>query len=282
MKTSFFLLLAFITLVAAKEFHFDLKNSRSKFLNDFLKPKNLKFSPDQTPYPDMCEKRINPLSPNYYYFFPVVKGKLYKVGDKVEFKSGCFKKNSATISSILSGTMTITLNVDEPEDLLCSDIYLFHTPGINQLATIFTRGEHKIVIENMIPDDLDEIKLNSIKIFGFCQAITEVISSFEMTLELYWGGLGDDPEDPDPLYRPTVPEDMAEANVKMVEFYNHYTIRKRDDILVDLDEKEIHTGDFVAISRMDGVDNMIMIGTGSTIGHSAVAAWIDEKLYVIE
>lgn len=34
--------------------------------------------------------------------------------------------------------------------------------------------------------------------------------------------------------------------------------------------------------RLDGVDQLIMYGTGSTLGHVAMALWFDGELYVIE
>ena len=34
--------------------------------------------------------------------------------------------------------------------------------------------------------------------------------------------------------------------------------------------------------RLDGVDPLIMYGTGSTIGHCTMTVWFDDELYVIE
>ena len=87
---------------------------------------------------------------------------------------------------------------------------------------------------------------------GFCQGIAASIRSLVMTLLLYVGGLGDDPENPIPLFRPTVPDYMIDNNIAMIEFYNNYTIEKREDKFIELDEKYIHTGDALYISRMDG------------------------------
>ena len=57
---------------------------------------------------------------------------------------------------------------------------------------------------------------------------------------------------------------MIEANKKILETYNNYTfIRREDDSIIDIDESMIHTGDFIGISRLDGVEPLIIIGTGS-------------------
>jgi hypothetical protein len=75
---------------------------------------------------------------------------------------------------------------------------------------------------------------------------------------------------------------MIKANMEALKFYMNYEPEIRNSTPIYLDESTIHTGDFLAISRMDGIDPMIMMGTGSHIGHSAVAAWIDGELYVLE
>ena len=53
-----------------------------------------------------------------------------------------------------------------------------------------------------------------------------------------------------------------------------YTMEKRETYRVDLDESEIHSGDFLAITRLDGLDEIIMYGTGSHVGHSTMALWV--------
>lgn len=46
----------------------------------------------------------------------------------------------------------------------------------------------------------------------------------------------------------------------------------------------IQSGDFLAILRLDGLDPIIMYGSGSHIGHSVMALrfWDDEELYIVE
>jgi len=44
----------------------------------------------------------------------------------------------------------------------------------------------------------------------------------------------------------------------------------------------IRSGDYLAIARLDGLDPMVMFGTGGRTGHSAVAVWEGTQLYVVE
>jgi len=45
---------------------------------------------------------------------------------------------------------------------------------------------------------------------------------------------------------------------------------------------QIRSGDYLAILRLDGLDPMIAFGSGGQTGHSAVAAWRGDTLYIIE
>lgn len=44
----------------------------------------------------------------------------------------------------------------------------------------------------------------------------------------------------------------------------------------------MHNGDFLAVTRFDGLDQIIEWGTGGRIGHSAMIFEIDGEKYVIE
>lgn len=44
-----------------------------------------------------------------------------------------------------------------------------------------------------------------------------------------------------------------------------------------LDEKYIESGDMIGILRFDGLDPLIMLGTGSRMGHCVMALWFEEK-----
>ena len=51
---------------------------------------------------------------------------------------------------------------------------------------------------------------------------------------------------------------------------------------IQLDEDLINSGDYFAVMRLDGLDQIIMYGTGSHSGHSVMALRFDEELYIVE
>ena len=284
MRYNKIIFILFLTNILSKEI--DLSNQRNRN-DDFLKlfsqsTRNLKDNSDEEVSEDMCAKRPNPFSPNMFYFIPALKAKLKKVGDQSTFKAGCFKKNIATLTKVSKEELVIELDISEKESVFCNDVLIIHTSNLNNLHANFLKGKHKITLKNLSQDDLDEISINGIKILGFCQGVIGTIQSLIYSLTGFIGGLGYDPNAFFPLFRPTVPDYMIKTNLETLKLYNNYTPERRKDILLDLDEKLIHTGDFIGISRLDGVDPMIMLGTGSHIGHTCVCAWIDGELYVLE
>lgn len=59
-------------------------------------------------------------------------------------------------------------------------------------------------------------------------------------------------------------------------------MEKREIMTYDYDPNLIQSGDFIAIFRLDGVDPMIMLGSGTHSGHSVMALRMDGELYIVE
>jgi len=72
-------------------------------------------------------------------------------------------------------------------------------------------------------------------------------------------------------------------NPKLIEHATKYQWKRREnDSPIQIDEALIQSGDYFAITRMDGLDQIIQIGTGSHSGHSVVALRMDGELYIVE
>ena len=60
------------------------------------------------------------------------------------------------------------------------------------------------------------------------------------------------------------------------------TLEEREIQEIDYDESLIGSGDFFSIMRLDGLDPIIMLASGSHAGHSVMALRIDGILYIVE
>jgi hypothetical protein len=75
---------------------------------------------------------------------------------------------------------------------------------------------------------------------------------------------------------------MEKANVKFLKDNIGLDLVERPVQKVEIDPDTIQSGDFFGIMRLDGLDPMIMYGTGSKIGHNVMALRFDGELYVVE
>jgi hypothetical protein len=74
----------------------------------------------------------------------------------------------------------------------------------------------------------------------------------------------------------------VKQNLAFLKENMNITLVQRDKTPIIIDESMIHTGDYFAITRLQGADSVIMYGTGGLTGHTAVAMWIDNELFVVE
>ena len=75
---------------------------------------------------------------------------------------------------------------------------------------------------------------------------------------------------------------MEKANLEFMKWSMNLEFEERPIQKVEIDESEIQSGDYFAVMRLDGLDPMIMYGTGSHSGHSVMALRFDDGLYIIE
>ena len=211
---------------------------------------------------DLCLRRPYHKTAEPWYWAPVFRAKMKTVGEKYSFSSRCFEKNTVAFKEMSRDKIVLSLENSGKTDTWCSELFIFHTSNHNYLQFIAFEGFHEIVIKRITQD---------------------TVKSFFLTLKAFYGGLGIDPHAKNPKFRPSIPKDMEKANLRILELFNHYTPeRRKNDTIVNFDKKTIHSGDFLLISRMDGLDPLIMIGAGGRSGHSAVCSWVGDELYVLE
>ena len=92
---------------------------------------------------DLCLKRPYWKTAEPFYFFPVLRAKLYQVGDKFSFPSRCFKKNIVSFKEMSTDKIVLTLQNQEKIDTFCSELFIFHTADHNFCSLLFSK-------ENMI------------------------------------------------------------------------------------------------------------------------------------
>ena len=230
-----------------------------------------------------CDIRPNVESSNFYYFAPALRGILHNEVQNFTFEGSCFKKIEISFSYKNNSTeIDIKIVSSEKKRFLCKESVFLGTSRLQNIKVLYMSGTFTLKLKNVNQDDRDEIRINGIRFFSFCQGFWASFKSFVKTLSMYLGGLSTNPKLP--IIGSHVPKYMENANIEFLNNFLNFTQieRKAKGTIMKLDKSNIKTGDYIAIHRMDGLDPLIMFGTGSHTGHSAVAAWIDGELYVLE
>jgi hypothetical protein len=265
--------------------YYNLNTERTKSFDDYYNGSDHFLRQTLQGYEDKCQVREHPDTPDYYWFAPSRKAILNENNISDNFQNNCFQSNTVTLEKLTKEETVLRFEAAEAAHWYCKDSYLISTTAIHQVKFVYMSGVSKVVLYNLTDDDMADIKINGIKVYGFCQGFFNSLRSLFQTFELYLGGLGNSKDAWIPLFRPTIPWYMEDANIDFMQRYLGFKQIHRGsfaDSILNIDEKEIKSGDFIAIHRLDGVDPLIMLGSGSHIGHTCVCLWIEGELYVVE
>ena len=75
---------------------------------------------------------------------------------------------------------------------------------------------------------------------------------------------------------------MEKGNVLFLKEAMQLDLEPRETKKVTIDPNLIQDGDMMAVMRLDGLDEIIMYGTGAHIGHNTMALRFDGELYIVE
>ncbi|CAI2364269.1 unnamed protein product [Moneuplotes crassus] len=215
-----------------------------------------------------------------FQFLPVFVGSLMTDETVVEYEGTCFEKMTFTMKHNSDNSVKVSIDARKKKSTFCKEALFLSTTMRHHVEYLFLERTHHLTLKNLDDDDIIDLNLTGLKMYLFCDGVMDSFISVFNTAKLFLGGLGDNPKLP--IIGSHVPEYMEKANVHFIKEAIGWDMQKRDVTYVDLDESEIHDGDYFAITRLDGLDEIIMWGTGGRTGHSTVALWIDGELHVIE
>ena len=230
-----------------------------------------------------------PDHPDFFKGFGNSAGRVKGEFVKVNTSSYCFKNIRFYWISDSDTQITFYIASYDKQHAQCSDGYVITTGHTYHFAEVLMTGVHKVTFKNLSSFELDFIKNNGVQPFRFCDSIINIIPDLIMTAELFIGGLGLNPNIP--FFGSHVPMHQQELNVEFVKRATGFQWKKRKQALYfkDYPAEYFRSGDYFAITRFDGLDNIIHYGTGSHSGHSTMAIWErateagkEDELYVVE
>jgi len=162
----------------------------------------------------------------------------------------------------------------------CSSVYTIGTTRSMNYPMKITKAR-KLTMTAVSDEKMNAINVFGLRFYRTCDSVAHILPDLWMTVLLFLGGLGTDPNVFFFGSQPTFWQNKL--NPEFISAGTTYEWRRRTpDTFVDLDETQVRSGDFIIITRMDGVDQIIQWGCGSIVGHSVVLLEFDGEMYAIE
>lgn len=231
--------------------------------------------------PATCEDRAPGSGPSGWgMFLPVFAAQVDANTPTATYEGRCFEQITFEYEAIDETSFAVNVNTANPKNHLCKDVILFANTEIQHFEVFFFHGTHRLTFQMNTPEAQADVGFGGIKAFAFCENVIQDIESVWTTLKAFVGGITDHPKWP--IIGSHVPPYMEKANVEFIKENLGVTLKERPVQKVEIDPDTIQSGDFFGIMRLDGLDPMIMYGTGSRIGHNTMALRFDGELYVVE
>jgi hypothetical protein len=233
----------------------------------------------------MCDQRDDgPEDP--LAFIPVAVGAINAENNKLSYGSGrCFSDITFTYgqtgdSAEDIGDVSITIDTEKSQSLLCSDWFFFANTEMYHVESFYLSGKHVLNFKNLSPDSKIDIQKNGLKIFMFCSGYVDTFISVFDTILMFFGGMGSDPNVP--VWGSHLIEPVIQANIAFLNETMGYDLRERAIQEYDYDESNLQSGDFITIVRLDGLSPIILLGSGAHASHCTMALRMDGEMYIVE
>ena len=230
-----------------------------------------------------------PGTPQYFGMIGKISEILKKPDEVINYTQGfCWKntKMSFKWDSANQVTFSIGVSIFDRKHILCSDHYMIKFGTQLQMLVLEFPGTHKYTFKNVTAQDKQLMTAEGLQAFIFCDNMVDVIPDILKTLGLFVGGLGIVKKADVPFIGLKPWKMQEEWNIEFVKEATGFQIQKRNPVVNILPKEKIRSGDYFAVTRFDGLDQIIHIGTGSHSGHSVEAVWDrrngQSELYIVE
>ena len=215
-------------------------------------------------------------------FAPAFTGQISEKNNKITFDGNCFEETTFEFvyDDARPSEVKVIATMEKPRTSTCSDFYLFGNTEIQHAENFFFHGKHTLTFKAPTEDAIIDLKAFGLETYLFCEDLQDELLSVFTSLKAFIGGLG--MHGKTALFDPKVPAYMEAANIRFMKWALNIELEERSVQKVEIPEENIQSGDYFAVMRLDGLDPMIMFGTGSRSGHSVMAMRFDGELYIVE
>jgi hypothetical protein len=195
--------------------------------------------------------------------------------------SACFDGIDFQFEKVDDNTFNVHIKTGKKKGgVACRETFIFANTEIFHLELFAFKGDHTLTFKTTTPEAQADMNFGGLKVYQSCDGIVDIVKSAWKTAKCFLGGLSDHPNIP--FIGSHVPQYMEDANIEFLHTTMQYDMEKRTTFKVDYDPTLIQDGDMMAVMRLDGLDQIIMYGTGAYVGHNTMALRFDGELYIVE
>jgi len=207
----------------------------------------------------------------YFGVIPPYQGSVLPGGD-LSWSSPCFSSTKASFDTDMN--LSMKAQGTKQCDRVGGDLYIIGTMSNVQIVEVTTLKAVNILWQttNITESETWDIQNKGIRVFLFQSDAGTLIANLLKTVELFIPV----------IVGPGVGTTAAEANVEFLSEYAHKDMLPNPTLMDPPSADQVKSGDFFGVIRLDGLDPMLAWAMGSTTGHTTVAMWIDDELYICE
>lgn len=221
-----------------------------------------------------------------FNLIPKLKAKFTSANQTFSFSNSCFLNNTLILLNITQDHAFFEFTSSNASLVLCQDIYLFFLSKVSFFKFILYKGKKTFSISNLDKDDIDEIKVNGLRVFSLQATIPqifdtlsyihEIISPKYKKFDFYKN-----------FYSPINDEELKTLQGKdFLEKYGNFIIEDRKNwtnYTLPI-AQNIKTGDLIGVSHfMHTITFLAHYWGGAMVDHLAMAIRYDNgSLYIYE
>ncbi|XP_023336294.1 uncharacterized protein LOC111707424 isoform X2 [Eurytemora carolleeae] len=185
----------------------------------------------------------------------------------------CFQTIKIETVPIGGGAVELTIEHEDPDNILCHRSFIVSTGSTFQIDEFFGAGKKTYTIQSTFTSvDTWDIFTRGPRVFMYPMTPEDLTYNLAATAALF-----------EPVLTEGVSENFANMNREFLSSYAGIKMELNDGPgVLHIPEELIGNGDTFNIMRLDGLDPMIAWAMGAATGHTGIALWRNETLYICE
>lgn len=208
---------------------------------------------------------------SYWDFIPLYVG-LATVTSDATFSGSCFNSYKVALRNFSpTGGVTIDLEASSPTSMVCGDAFMIASRYGLIVKEVMFAGHHTIDLTKWNQYEYDDVLRHGLRFFLLPCGLTGTTISLTKTVT---------------MFKSITEEMMFKANAEFFAYKMNWTMPVRQGSPIqefsNLTRDIVPSGSYLAVLRLDGLDPVIAWGIGGHTGHSCVAVWEGNQLWVAE